>query len=288
MSKINIIESANVALGIPGDSKRWKVRIIGLGRGSKAVYTQESMATVAAAFPIGTKVNADHRTWTEKDERPEGSIKDIIGIIVSEPIVESDGAYAEVEFTDEWAPKIAQIHSFVGMSIHAQVEWSEQSEDGLPIVSAFIPHPLNTVDVVTVAGAKGKIIEVMESIGYDIIDDKSTEKIEGNIMGPEELEELIVKVVDRISARNEVKDDDKAVNMAEATEAIIASGLPKVAREQVFLAVESGVSIDDAIKSQKNYVDALAKVMDISESGAKRKMSDENSKEMNFELGAWN
>lgn len=101
MNKLLVDESAGSALGKITGKKKWKARLIGVGRGSKALYTTEAMETAKVAFPAGTKVNADHMSWREKDERPEGSIKSIIGVIASEPVAESDGAYAEIEFIDE-------------------------------------------------------------------------------------------------------------------------------------------------------------------------------------------
>lgn len=77
---MEVSESAS-ALGTVTGKRRWKARLIGTGRGGKAFYTQEAMSTAAAAFPIGTKVNADHMSWREKDERPEGSITRMIGVI---------------------------------------------------------------------------------------------------------------------------------------------------------------------------------------------------------------
>lgn len=286
---MEVSESAS-ALGTVTGKRRWKARLIGTGRGSKALYTQEAMSTAAAAFPIGTKVNADHMSWREKDERPEGSITRMIGVIATEPVAEADGAYAEVEFTEEWAPTIEQIAPYVGLSIHSQVYWTEESDEGLPIVTAFLPHPLNTVDVVTVEGAKGKLLEVMESISYDIMDSESNR--DRKKMTPEELDNLVSRVVSEVTealkpAPTPEEEATDEVDVAAVTEAIIAADLPKVARTQVFAAVKNGAVLEEAIKAQQTYIDELSKGFTVEESQGVRKMDTDNRNQMDFSLGAW-
>ena len=295
MNKLLVDESAGSALGKITGKKKWKARLIGVGRGSKALYTTEAMETAKVAFPAGTKVNADHMSWREKDERPEGSIKSIIGVIASEPVAESDGAYAEIEFIDEWAPKMEQIAPYVGLSIHAQVEWSEETEDGLPIVTAFVPYPLNSVDVVTEAGAKGKLLEVMESLSNDIIDTDANNERKKKSMTPEEMKSLAALIVSEVTEalkpepKSEPKDSDEGetVGVAEVAEAMIVAGLPEIARKQVYADIANGTAVEEAITAQKTYIDGLTKFLEVEESDAKRKMSGDNKKEMNFELGAW-
>lgn len=282
-----VSESANGALNQVTGKKRWKARIVGVGKGSKAHYTSEAIASAVTAFPVGTKVNADHMSWREKEDRPEGSVKTLIGVISSEPVAEADGAYAEVEFIDEWAAKMEQIAPYVGLSIHAQAAWDSEAEDGLPIVTEFIPNPLNTVDVVTVAGAKGKLIEAMESIDCGIMDSVTeNERIEKG-MKPEDIAAIVAGITEALKPEPVEESESEAPDLSTVTEAIIASELPDVARKQVFAAIESGMDVDEAIKAQKDYVDALSKTIAVEESGAKRKMDSHKADEADYSVGAW-
>lgn len=293
MNKLQVDESAVSALGKVSGKKRWKARLIGVGKGSKAHYTSEAIQTASAAFPVGTKINADHQSWREKDERPEGSIKTIIGVIATEPVAEADGAYAEVEFLDEWAPRMEQIAPFVGLSIHAQAEWSEEADDGLPIVSSFVPNPMNTVDVVTVAGAKGQLLEVMESFSNGIMDTDADKERKKKSMTPEQIENLVTRIVTEVTEAIKPEPvlepegaDEAKVDIAGVTEAMITAGLPEVARKQVYADIANGAVVEEAIAVQKSYIDGIK--AEFEESGAKRKMSDDTPKDTDFTVGGWN
>ena len=281
---VDVSESTNKALGTVNGKNRWYARLIGVGKGSKALYTTEAMLTAKDAFPVGTKVNVDHMSWREKDDRPEGSVTRMIGVIASEPVAEADGAYAEVEFIDEWASKMEQIAPFVGLSIHAQAQWDEESEEGLPIVTAFVPHPMNTVDVVTVAGAKGQLLEVMESLSCDKIDTDVEE--ERKKMTPEEIKALAEQLAAALKPEEPTVEESEEPDVAEVAEALIQAGLPEVARQKAYEAIKGGVEVSEAIKVEKDYIDALAKTVEVDESGAKRKM--DTPKEQDFSLGVWN
>ncbi len=288
MSKSTYLdESATGALNPITGKTRWKARIIGVGKGSKAHYTQEAIESAVAAFPVGTKVNADHASWREKDDRPEGSVKTMIGVVATEPVAESDGAYAEIEFIDEWAPKIEQIAPYVGLSIHAQAMWDTEADDGLPVVNTFVPNPLNTVDVVTVAGAKGALLEVMESLDCDIMGSVTENERIDRGMKPEDIAAIVAGITEALKPEPVEESETETPDLSTVTEAIIASELPDVARKQVFAAIESGVDVEEAIKAQKDYVDALAKTLDVEESGAKRKMDSHKADESDYSVGAW-
>ena len=52
---------------------------------------------------------------------------------------------------------------------------------------------------------------------------------------------------------------DKAdtVDVAGIAEAVAESALPKAARQRVYIAVESGVKVDEAIAAEKTYIDEI-------------------------------
>ena len=149
-------------LGKVTGKNRWKVTIVRTGKGSTGNYTEAALETGPLAFPAGTKVNLDHATPEEKWERPSGSVKSLAGAIVTTPVIEGNELNAEVEFSDTAAPLIEQFHEILGLSLKASGWGDDYDDTGLPIVEGFIPSPLNTVDVVTVAGAGGKFISLVE------------------------------------------------------------------------------------------------------------------------------
>lgn len=165
---VKLKESTGV-LGAVAGKKRWRARLIATGPGSSGFYTEAALKdTGPAAFPVGTKINADHQTWEEMLAQPAGSIKSLIGVIATEPeylTPEDDlaGLYAEVEFIDAWAPFVEQVGQFVGLSINAQAYGDEINDAGLRVIEGFVPHVLNTVDLVTAPGARGKLFEAVES-----------------------------------------------------------------------------------------------------------------------------
>src|SRR5512133_3107108 len=114
------------ALGVVSGKKSWYARLIAVGAGSSGFYTTEALRdTGPAAFPVGTKVNSDHQSFEEYLSQPAGSIKTLIGVIASTPEFKDNGTdipglYANVEFSNEWAPFVEQFAPYLGMSITAQ------------------------------------------------------------------------------------------------------------------------------------------------------------------------
>ena len=289
-NKTYLDEAASTALVAVTGKKRWFSRLIASGAGSSAYYTDEALSTTGpAAFPVGTKINADHQSWRDEDEYPAGSVRRVIGVIASEPkfmvagesisvdgetyTADKNGLYAFTEYLDEWAPFVEQIGQYCGLSIHAAYYATEENytEGGQIIIDGFIPSVLNTVDLVTVPGADGrvKIKEAFESfIEKRDIMGSDDDKREDEGMKPEELAEALASalkpVLDGISAVQEavnppVKEDaDKdEIDIAAVSEAVSEAALPKAARAKVYEAVKEGVAVEDAIKTQKAFIDEI-------------------------------
>ena len=158
-------------LGAITGKRVWNARLIASGVSLNGKYYSGEMleSTGPAAFPVGTLIHADHQTWVEAYDRPEKSVNTIIGVIATEPKLDTvdgvEGLYANIEFTEEWAPRVEQIAPFVGLSISTQyiADETAEREDGVETVAAFVPFPTNSVDLVTVPGAKGKLLRALES-----------------------------------------------------------------------------------------------------------------------------
>ena len=251
-------------LGAVTGKRVWNARLIASGVSLNGKYYSGEMleSTGPAAFPVGTLVHADHQTWVEAYDRPEKSVKTIIGAIATEPKLDTvdgvEGLYANVEFTEEWAPRVEQIAPFVGLSISARyiADETAEREDGVETVAAFVPFPTNSVDLVTVPGAKGKLLRALESFSKP----HNVEKVK-KAMTAEEIEALATALANKLSVTNDDVSEKESVDVEEVAEAMITAGLPKPAREAAFRRIRSGESVKDAIAGEENYMKSLSEAL---------------------------
>lgn len=251
-------------LGAVTGKRVWNARLIASGVSLNGKYYSGEMleSTGPAAFPVGTLVHADHQTWGEAYDRPEKSVKTIIGAIATEPKLDTvdgvEGLYANVEFTEEWAPRVEQIAPFVGLSISARYIADETAvrEDGVETVAAFVPFPTNSVDLVTVPGAKGKLLRALESFSKP----PNVEKVK-KVMTAEEIEALATALANKLSATDDDTSEKDSVDVEEVAEAMITAGLPKPAREAAFRRIRSGESVKEAIAGEENYMKSLSEAL---------------------------
>ena len=251
-------------LGAVTGKRVWNARLIASGVSLNGKYYSGEMleSTGSAAFPVGTLVHADHQTWGEAYDRPEKSVKTIIGAIATEPKLDTvdgvEGLYANVEFTEEWAPRVEQIAPFVGLSISTQyiADETAEREDGVETVAAFVPFPTNSVDLVTVPGAKGKLLRALESFSKP----PNVEKVK-KVMTAEEIEALATALANKLSVTNDDVSENESVDVEEVAEAMITAGLPKPAREAAFRRIRSGESVKEAIAGEENYMKSLSEAL---------------------------
>lgn len=252
------------ALGAITGKRVWNARLIASGVSLNGKYYSGEMleSTGPAAFPVGTLIHADHQTWVEAYDRPEKSVNTIIGAIATEPKLDTvdgvEGLYANVEFTEEWAPRVEQIAPFVGLSISTQYVADEtaEREDGVVTVAALVPFPTNSVDLVTVPGAKGKLLRALESFSKP----PNVEKVK-KVMTAEEIEALATALANKLSVTNDDVSEKESVDVEEVAEAMITAGLPKPAREAAFRRIRSGESVKDAIAGEENYMKSLSEAL---------------------------
>ena len=246
-------------LGAVTGKRVWNARLIASGVSLNGKYYSGEMleSTGPAAFPVGTLIHADHQTWVEAYDRPEKSVNTIIGAIATEPKLDTvdgvEGLYANVEFTEDWAPRVEQVAPFVGLSISTQyiADETAEREDGVETVAAFVPFPTNSVDLVTVPGAKGKLLRALESFSKP----HNVEKVK-KVMTAEEIEALATALANKLSVTN-----DDVSDIEEVAEAMITAGLPKPAREAAFRRIRSGESVKDAIAGEENYMKSLSEAL---------------------------
>src|SRR5690625_3317736 len=109
-------------LGKITGKRRWYARLLAVGHGSSAVHTEEAMtATGASAWPQGTRIHINHQGWESLMEFPAGDLNSLAGIVDSTPKMDEvdgeRGLYAEVEFSEKWAPFVEEFADYIGLSI---------------------------------------------------------------------------------------------------------------------------------------------------------------------------
>lgn len=168
MSTTVLAESANLAEA-GGTKGIWRSRIIaGDVQGSSGYYPAEVLRRDGAtAFPAGTHVYLDHPSSSEEQDRPERSVRDLAGSLIEDANYEDgpdgSGLFARVQFLPHVKDLIKSIAGHVGLSIRAAGE-IEETPTGRVVQS--IKHGLS-VDVVTRAGAGGRLITMTESTKPD-------------------------------------------------------------------------------------------------------------------------
>lgn len=161
----------NESLGFdanPTSGKKWSAKIIEAGWGSSGYYPAEMLKAYGpVVFKKGTKVFMNHPSVSESTDRPERDVRNLIGRLSSDATFnESDNSLTStIEFYTHVAPVIREMWEDVGLSIHAFGEANVGEAEGRqgPIIERLVADPMTSVDVVTVAGAGGKFLSLLES-----------------------------------------------------------------------------------------------------------------------------
>lgn len=145
-------------------SPRYRVRLIeGPRWGSSGFYTSEALDSAPSAF-AGTKAYLDHPTASEDAQRPERSLRDLVGHYehVSR---EADGVWGDLVVRPHMAELVESLASNgdLDVSIRATAEATPGEVNGRAglVISRFLEG--RSVDLVTEAGAGGRVYELIES-----------------------------------------------------------------------------------------------------------------------------
>lgn len=255
----------------------YEVKIIAVGQGSSGFYAADVLETYgASAFPAGTHFFVNHKS---DSERPERDVRNLVGALTEAAHFDADhaegpGLYGAVEFTTEGLALVREVKDFIGLSINAQGKIRE-ADDGTSVVESLEPSPLNSVDLVTRAGAGGKILGLMESYGTSgrIVETNvapfgaTIETERKDMLTDEDLTKIVAGITEALAASNAAlvealrpvapKVEDQTPDLAAATEAAVDANLPKVARDKVRNAVAAGKTIEEAVRTEVEYRDEL-------------------------------
>jgi len=151
----------------PKAGGRAKIGIITPGTGSSGVYPKETIEAAGRdkVFGQGLHMYLDHATEAQEWQRPEGSLRDLVGVLTEDAHWDDEvgGLVAEAKIFSHWKPIIAEMAEDIGVSIRASGEVSESS--GQRVVTKLTEA--RSVDFVTKAGRGGKVLELLESARFN-------------------------------------------------------------------------------------------------------------------------
>lgn len=145
------------------------VKLIAPGWGSSGYYPAEVLERDGPTlFRAGTKMYWDHPTVTEEMERPEGSLRNLAAVLVSDARwdgqgPEGPGLYADAKVFEGYQQAVNEMAPHIGVSIRASGRAAQGEAEGRrgPIIQALTAAA--SVDFVTEPGAGGKIVQMFEA-----------------------------------------------------------------------------------------------------------------------------
>lgn len=279
-TRIDLKESLAAAKPISGN--RWRAKLIGADRwGSTAYYPSEVLERDGSRiFTAGIQMFQNHMTESEKWEQPEGKVENLVGKLASDAEFDANGAdgpglYADVEFYPSYVERIKEIGNDIGLSVRASGLTEEAEMDGRfgPVLLAFLAA--DSVDVVTRAGAGGKLTSILESdrelAGRPVETKEGTsmdvtkEDFEGfqtsileaiNSLSatlkeslaekPEESEED-AKLEEPIVQKNDEAGTAVEIDHAAVVEALRNNDLPAISAREIVASIREGKTLDEAV-----------------------------------------
>jgi len=154
--------------GLKGDGDKVRLKVIQPGWGASGFYPSEVLERDAGVYEIGTKMFWDHPTLSEEKDRPERSLRDLAGVLVSAGKWDAGGSagpgiYADAQvfgnykgIVTELSPHIGVSHRAMGKARKGEVE----GQKGNIIEQITVAQ---SVDFVTSPGAGGQILQLFEA-----------------------------------------------------------------------------------------------------------------------------
>jgi hypothetical protein len=230
----------------------WRIKLIeGDVRGSSGYYPASVLERDGAtAFPAGTHIYLDHPTWKEEMDRPERSV---------DP-EEGKGLYAKVTFRESVREDIEFYAETAGMSIRA-IGITEESPVTEDLIVTELVEGLS-VDIVTHAGAGGKLVSMAESARKG--NEGGTEQrelfaqlTEKDKQGLSKLFEAITSLGERFDRMEEAAKaratEENTLSAAQLIEKLDATDLPAVSRKRLAESYKPGDDFDAAVAAEVEY-----------------------------------
>ena len=165
----------------PRGSGRFLVKIIDVGEGSSAEYTEAALveAERQRIFPAGTHMYLDHAGPERRGPHGERSVKDLASVLTQDARYDADmrALVAEAQAMDGYQHTLEALAPHVGLSIRANAEVDPPARaGGKPIVTRFLTA--ESVDWVSRAGRGGQVLAILESAGVQVQEATSNDRRE--------------------------------------------------------------------------------------------------------------
>jgi hypothetical protein len=249
---------------------RWRVRLIEADvMGSSGYYSTEVLRRDGPkAFPAGTHVYFDHATEAESYERPERSVKDLAGALIEDAQYEDGpdgkGLFARVQFFPDYIPKIEAMAEVmpVEMSIRA-AGTIEENESGRIVTS--IVHGMS-VDVVTRAGAGGRLISMTEAAKPAAAQVANLSEADKKVMtdlatGITTLNTTMTSFLNKLAesqkAKEEADEKKNELSAGQIVAKLAESALPAPSQKRLAESYVKGADLDKMIEDEKAYVTSI-------------------------------
>jgi hypothetical protein len=194
------------------------LRIIAPGQGSSGYYGADVLKRDGPnVFKAGLHMYADHPTISEESDRPERSIKDLVGTLTSDARWEEQGSagpglYAEAKLRADVAPLIEDLAPHIGVSIRALGKAGTGEVDGKKTRVIESIDQAKSVDFVTVPGAGGRVLDLIESARGQ----RPTTPEEGGEVSQQELDEARRKIAELEQRETERQQRETEMQQREA------------------------------------------------------------------------
>jgi hypothetical protein len=142
---------------------KYSVLVISAGTGSSGEYPAQTLREAATKKLVtsGTHSYWDHPSSSEDKDRPERSVRDLVGVFTSDAQWDESmqGLTADYQVFSPFRPLFKEMAPYVGLSIRGGGE--VEVRDGKRVITSL--EAISSVDVVTRAGRGGKVLSLLES-----------------------------------------------------------------------------------------------------------------------------
>ncbi|MCH7945458.1 MAG: hypothetical protein IIC73_05505 [Armatimonadetes bacterium] len=245
------------------------IKIIAPGWGSSAYYPAEVLERDGPkVFTKGIQMFLDHPTESEDRDRPERSVRDLVGALASDARYDENGPagpglYADAAVVGPFKDALDELAPHIGVSIRSFGVAPEGEAEGRkgPVLERF--DSARSVDFVTAAGAGGKVLPLMESIRKQI--SEGARPKEGSMPTETELKEARDATT---TAQKELVDLKES--QAKQTTELARLQETEVLREAVTVATEALGKVEHLPEiTQKRLVESLSKNPPVLKDGEK-------------------
>lgn len=166
---MTIIQEAITAEAVKDKPGKFRLKLIDKGLGASGYYPASSLesAVTRKVFPKGTHLYMDHPGKTASEDRPERTMRDLVGVLEkdAEWMSDDEAVEADAKIYTPYRKLLEEMKDDIGMSIRASAVVSAGEADGYSGTIISELTECKSVDFVTKAGRGGRILEVLESAG---------------------------------------------------------------------------------------------------------------------------